>query len=838
MSTALRLRSIRLPAGHGGAPARRAVIRWAWRLYRREWRQQLLVLALLTVAVAATCAGLALATNVPSYQDGRFGTASQRLTIPGSDPRLAADIAAARTWFGTIDVIEHQRIGIPGSIATVDIRAQDPHGPYGYPTVRLLAGRYPTGSDEVAVTTQVEALFDLHPGGLWREGGRVRRVVGLVENPQDLRDLFALVPAGQADPPASVTILLDTTEARLGAFRFPSGTGLLVEGRSLADKSVSAAIVLVLATIGLLFVALLAVAGFTVMAQRRLRAMGMLEAIGATDRHVRLVMLTNGAVVGAVAAVAGAAIGVGGWLAFAPRLERIAEHRIDRFNLPWWAIVAAMLLAVIAAVAAAWWPARSVARIPAVAALSGRPPRPQPAHRFAVMGGSLLAVGLVLLALSHHRRPVLIVTGVVAVTLGLLFLSPLAIRGIAAVGGRSPIAVRLALRDLARYRARAGAALGAIVLAVGIATTIAVSAAAQEATNAQSPGNLPANQLIVHLGGETGDVSSPLPDETPAQLQALETRVRAMATSLHARALVPLDEAVDPNGSVEEVGPNAQDVRVGPGTGTGGRLPAFLATVVHVPHGEEINAVVRLYVATPEVLRHYGISPGQIDPDVDVVTSRSGVGGLTLISGGPRRGLAHPRSQTIHLPTYTSDPSSLITLRAMQKLGLEARPAGWLIETPSALTPAQIESARRTAIAAGVTIETKSDRNSLSRLGTDATAAGILLALGVLAMTVGLIRSETAGDLRTLAATGADGTTRRTLTAATAGALALLGALLGAAGAYLTQLAWHRSDPGTLAHVPIVHLVAIVIGLPLLATVGGWLLAGRQPPAISRQPLE
>jgi putative ABC transport system permease protein len=36
--------------------ARRAVIRWAVRLLRREWRQQLLILALITVAVAATVA--------------------------------------------------------------------------------------------------------------------------------------------------------------------------------------------------------------------------------------------------------------------------------------------------------------------------------------------------------------------------------------------------------------------------------------------------------------------------------------------------------------------------------------------------------------------------------------------------------------------------------------------------------------------------------------------------------------------------------------------------------------------------------------------------------------
>src|SRR6202050_5974595 len=41
----------------GGIVARRAVVRWGWRLFRREWRQQLLVLGLLTVAGAAAGCG-------------------------------------------------------------------------------------------------------------------------------------------------------------------------------------------------------------------------------------------------------------------------------------------------------------------------------------------------------------------------------------------------------------------------------------------------------------------------------------------------------------------------------------------------------------------------------------------------------------------------------------------------------------------------------------------------------------------------------------------------------------------------------------------------------------
>jgi hypothetical protein len=46
-----------------GIVARRAVIRWGWRLFRREWRQQLHVLRLLTVAVAAAIWGAGVVRN-------------------------------------------------------------------------------------------------------------------------------------------------------------------------------------------------------------------------------------------------------------------------------------------------------------------------------------------------------------------------------------------------------------------------------------------------------------------------------------------------------------------------------------------------------------------------------------------------------------------------------------------------------------------------------------------------------------------------------------------------------------------------------------------------------
>jgi putative ABC transport system permease protein len=137
-----------------------------------------------------------------------------------------------------------------------------------------------------------------------------------------------------------------------------------------------------------------------------------------------------------------------------------------------------------------------------------------------------------------------------------------------------------------------------------------------------------------------------------------------------------------------------------------------------------------------------------------------------------------------------------------------------------------------------MTVEIRDDQQELTAIRSGATAAGMLLALGILAMTVGLIRGEAAGDLRTLTATGATSATRRNLTAATGGALALLGVLLGAIGAYLALLAGYHNDLGALGRVPVGHLAVTFVGLPVAAAAAGWLLVGREPSALARQPLE
>ncbi|MDQ1735300.1 MAG: putative transport system permease protein [Pseudonocardiales bacterium] len=837
------------PPARGGAPARRAIRRWAWRLLRREWRQQVLVLALLTVAVAATTVGLGLVVNVQGTDQGVFGTANARIDIGNPGPNgVAVDVAAARQHFGTVEAIAHASVPVPGSITPVDLRAQDPDGMFSKPMLRLVSGSYPVSPSEAAVTTAVATTFSLKVGSALPVNGRALRVVGIVENPKDLQDAFGLVAAGEISSPSSVTLLFDASGAKVMNFRPPAGSvrGIMYSGVDAAQQQRNQALaVLLLATIGLTFIGLLSVAGFTVMAQRRLRALGMIAAIGATDRQVRRVMMANGAGVGVVGAITGAALGLAVWFALTPAFEKVVGHRYDPFALPWWAVIAGAVLAILTALAASWWPARAAAKLPIVAALSGRPAPPQPVHRFALLGTVLAATGFVALILAHAVHTVLIVAGILATTAGMLLLAPLGIRALAALAGRAPIAVRLALRDLARYQARSGAALAAASLAIGIAATIAVTAAAQQAhDHTLTGGNLPTNQLIVWLanpnnqGGRGGPGLSVAPAgggtttpfaPNPAVVASARSTADAIAQALGTSTRVELDAAVDLNAAIPAGAP--------PGSGQ-----ANLVRPITYQGQHGFNQLTTPYVASAAVLGFYKIASTDISASSDIVTARSDLTGSQLGTGFGSRDSRdfYPITAQVAkgLPNYTSAPNTLITQKAMTVNGYTAEPVGWLVQAKQPITSAQITDARHRAAAAGITIETRTGRDrTLQHLRDYSTGAGVLVALGVLAMTVGLIRSETAGDLRTLAATGASSATRRTLNAASAAALALLGGILGTATAYLALIAWHWHDISYLNRPPYPHLAVLILGLPAVAAAGAWIL-GRTPNDLSRRRLE
>jgi putative ABC transport system permease protein len=823
-------------------------MRWGWRLFRREWRQQLLVLGLLTVAVAATIWGASVVTNIPLPDPdwATFGTAAATATLNGSDPNLAADIATIQHSWGPADVIENQTIAT-GTTQPVQLRAENPRGRYNAPLLSLVSGSYPAGPGQVALTSQVASLYGTHAGGTWRAAGRTWRVTGIAADPSNLADEFALVAPGQVSQPSQVIMLLGPAAARQA---ISGGNGTLpgVPAASVSLPSGSegkfspATVILLVEVLGLAFIGLVSVASFSVMAQRRLRALGMIGAIGATERNLRLVMITGGLAVGAAGALAGTVLGLAAWFAYAPALQRATGHVVDAANLPWWAFATGVVLAVATAVLASRRPAKTMAAVPVMAALSGRPAPPKGLRRAALPGVIVFAAGIACLATAgglagasgNGGSPALhLVAGLAAVVVGIALLAPLCVSVLAAgTGLRLPVAIRIALRDLVRYRARSGAALAAVTFAVFLATGICIVTSFQfdNTLNWTGP-NLSGSQLIVY-----GQAPQGAPTATPlssTQLAEVSRHVSSLAARLHARSAVPLESA---GATLHQAG--AQSHRDFSGT---------------------------VYVATPQLLATYGITTRQIAPGTDVLTMRPGLaslphmeltwgnygiqeepGGLgrkdnvlpgcTLSSGC----LAGPAMQTVSsLPSGTSAPNTVITEYAVRRYQLQTQLGGWLIQAPAPLTATQINAARQFALAYGPTVETESGSLGPGEIADGATALGIVIALGVLAMSVGLIRSETAQDLRTLTAAGATGTTRRTITAATAAALGLLGAILGLAGAVIAGLAWARSSLSVMfGDVPLTDAAILLLGLPLIAAAAGWLLAGREPEVIARQPLD
>jgi putative ABC transport system permease protein len=830
-------------ARNGGVPARRAVIRWAWRLLRHEWRQQLLILALITIAVAATFVGSAVATNAPPPKGAGFGTATDLATL-GPAPDLSARIAAIAHRFGRIDVIENETFPVPGSVLTYSLRAQNPHGPFGQPMLSLTSGHYPAGPGQVDLTSGLASEFGLKIGDTWRRAGAARRVVGIVANPQNLLDEFALVAPGQVRAPSQVTVLFDAPDVN------PRSLGQNVVSRTSAPSTNvlnPVTISLAAATLGMLLIALVGVGGFTVVAQRRLRSIGMLGAQGATDANVGLVVSANGFATGVVGAAAGFALGLAAWLVYRPRAEASAHHVIGVFQLPWLVILVSMALAVLAAYLAAVRPARAIARMPIVAALAGRPPSPRQVRRWAgPTGAGLLVLAFFLIGLASEQATsataesgnkstlfLALIVGLIVLCVGVVLVAPTCLALLARATRRAPIVVRLALRDLARYRARSGAALGAISLSVLIAVIICVIAAARFGSAVDYVGpNLASNQLIFYPLAAATTPNAPClhkpagcPIPTGAQLAAMAAEARGIAASLGSRDVLQLEM-----------------------TDSGLRRAA---------PGRPWDGAV--YVATPQLLRAYGINAAQVSPDADLLTMRPGLSGLTkmqLLFGAAKFGpagtnspclpsycLANPRIQEVSaLPSGTSAPNTVITEHAVRQLHLTTSTTGWLIQTPDSLTAGQISAAQHAAVAAGLTVESRNSIPTTADILDVATVFGILLALGILAMSVGLLRSETATDLRMLTATGAGSTARRAISATTAGALALIGALVGIVAGYIAAIGFFRTSQldtlSSLASVPVANLLLILVGMPLVAVIGGWLLAGREPSAIGRRPLE
>ncbi|MGO9334375.1 MAG: FtsX-like permease family protein, partial [Acidimicrobiales bacterium] len=432
------------------------------------------------------------------------------------------------------------------------LRAESSHGPFsGGSLLSLVSGRYPSAASEVALTTDVASAFNLRIGSNWTEAGVTRKVVGIVEDPLDDLDEFALVVPGQVRSPSDTELLFDAPGVS------PAAIGPNVEdlSQALSNNAINPeTIIAMVALLGMVLIALVSVGGFTVLAQRRLRSLGLLAANGATTKHVRLVVRTNGAIVGVVGTVIGAVIGLIVWLIVRPTIEGTAHHVIGTFQLPWIVIGPAMGLAIVATYLAAGRPARTVATVAVHEALSGRPMPPRKVRRSVVPGTVFFVIAFVLLSFASvagrasPKTPFLLL-GLIALIPAVILLAPFCLALAARIGRFLPIGPRLALRDLYRYRARSGSAMAAISVAVLVAVVTAAAASLRYGQYLDYAGpNLASNEVVVYAPLPGGTIVSgpgipPHPTPKPPPMATLDAKVHEIATALGGESTLELLQA-------------------------------------------------------------------------------------------------------------------------------------------------------------------------------------------------------------------------------------------------------------------------------------------------------
>jgi putative ABC transport system permease protein len=657
-----------------------------------------------------------------------------------------------------------------------------------------------------------------------------------LEGPTYLVDLPTGVSAADLWPAlAQQGVALTPRDAYLHPERY-QGAG---SGFASVGDARSAALVMLIAGLGLLEVVLLAGAAFAVGARRQTRELGLIAASGGSPRHVRRIVLAQGLVLGAMGAVAGVAAGIGLAIAGRPLWESL-----DGALLPVWEfspleIAGAALIGLVSGLLAAIVPAVGAARMRPVDALAERFRTSRRTRRrsaglgatLIVAGGACGLGGSVLIAddfAAYARElarvsemggyptvptptgPVaLIVGGATLLVAGMVILTPILIGRLGTLGKRLPVATRLAVRDAARHRHRTGPATTAI--AVAVAGSVVLAFVLAGTFRADELRHIP--QLPPHvLAFETG-----VTDNVGTVRQTARAAAKALPGG-SAHELRQLDEM--------ELVRRDDDPSCANGCNLGGG-PAVIA-------GDEALNAAASGGAYDDAARR-ALAAGQIvvfdrallRPDGRVALHRLG-------DAGPEN-VRLPGHLAQRRAAYEALPSALVppSVRRAQHWKLASYRV--LVDYDSRATENQVVAAIDAADRRGVT--------AYNDAAPDPPANGLMLAIAGIAafvtlvgvaISVALSAAEGRADLATLAAVGAAPRRRRALAASQALVIAGLGCVVGIAfGAFVAYTS--RATTGSPDFVvPWMNLAVTGLAVPLLAVVVATVFTPSRLPLVRR----
>ncbi|MGN9847284.1 FtsX-like permease family protein [Nonomuraea sp. H19] len=698
----------------------------------------------------------------------------------------------------------------------VDALETDLRDPLTRGMLTLSAGRFPAAR-EVAVTP----ASGLRPGDLLQPSGAAPlTVAGVVEHPHrpSLRMVVGpdlpLAPDESWSPGGYGTGWLADTAKPLSWTDVPAlnRAGLYVTSRAMITNLPHRGPAFdVQSTVGIgtmvimvvLETVLLAGPAFAVGLRRRRRELAEIAAQGGSAGHLRTIVLADGLVLGGAATLAATALGIGAGVLGAQVAAR-GEGQVGPPGIPWSPVLGVAALGLLTGLVAALVPAVQAARQNTATVLAGRAPAVADRPGWPLAGAVLVLAGLGATVVAR-RQPgsVWVLASAVLVLLGLVVLTPWLIRCTGRLAARLRLPLRVSVRDAVRHRSRTASAVAAVMAVTATVVAVGIGAYSEymDRRNAYTSGR-PTGMLAI-WAGHIGDAAwNNLRAETARQLPGVPLAAGYHAEDAQGRRYA-LRYTVRWNG-----------VRTRRTAAIGDQALFRLLQGRHDPQAAAALASGKAVVFDAAALRD---------------------GKLTLrasSTSGPPRRLEVPA--VLATPADEHQGGALLPRALVEQAGFATAErqlyAMYRLSADSTLSRDLAKVTSRVTIASEEGYRNLPDPGLWSWLG----GALVLVVGGTLAATR-LAAADMRPERATMAAIGAPTGTLRVIVAGQALYISGLGALVGLVAGMVTGVALSRpmtthgaGDPATIA-IPWPFVIAVVVGLPVLATVAALITRTRLP---------
>ncbi|MER6506931.1 FtsX-like permease family protein [Nonomuraea sp. NPDC001636] len=715
-------------------------------------------------------------------------------------------------------------VRLPDGFNQADVVEVDLRDPMTAGMRTLHQGRYAAAPGEVTISPKMADLGVRVGDTLTvRRPDRTVQVVGVAENPNRPGNLeLTALPEGllnhQNDGNSSGWLVDTAGPVMRSKMAQLNDAGLGVTSRAVLDARGDDSRGNVndtrdLAQLGVVIVfvvmetVLLAGPAFAVGLRRRRRELAVISAQGGSPRHLRLIVLADGLVLGGAAAVLGVVLGIGPGLLVESVLARELDWSHGPADVPWLPVLGVAALGLVSGLIAAIVPAVQASRQNTAQVLAGRAAEVRGRARRPLLGIVLVTAGLGAIGYAMTRGQVTMIAAFVPFVFGMVALTPWLVQATSRIAARLPLPLRLSVRDAARHRVRTASATAAVMAATMGAVAIGIGSSS--AYTQQEERNVTVFPLgTTVIGGATaldGQTWARLKDAVRARFPGTDIVTGHEVTDAKGRDLwLTVPRTCEPA--------CAQRFYDRPPIG-GADLLAFLQKR-RDPQAAAALAAGKAVAFSTDVVSDGMIELTVSDLDSDTVKERKRIRIPAVVSSG-----ADPRQAGAVIPP-----------QALAKAGL-----GTVERVLYTASPPQDDRRMEADLQGEVNgnVYLYADRGRaadralvlLVLLG-----AALVLVLGGTFAATGLAAADMRPDLNNLSAVGAAPRVRRLVVAAQAAYIAGLGAAVGlVAGAVAgVALTWPMTGtgsggmnallegPGTI-DVPWSFLAVVVLGLPLVA---------------------